>query len=75
MLAQFLDDLGVAHEKGEITSDLEAPPAGAAEIGQAADRLAESYPIDQVATYFLTQIILDPPVWSDLRGWLSEHGR
>jgi hypothetical protein len=73
MLAQFLDDLGVEHENGEITGDVDAPPAPAAEIHRAANRLAEWYPIDQVVTYFLTQIALDPPVWSDLREWLADR--
>jgi hypothetical protein len=74
MMAAFLDTLGIPNEDGRIDSDTtQVPEQDAARIAAAADAIAGSYPVDDVATYFLTLLLQDAPTWAGVRGWLEKR--
>jgi hypothetical protein len=73
MMASFLDALGIANDQGRIDSETtEVGPQDAVAVRKAADQLGTKYPGDEVATYFLTLLLQDAGVWSELVGWLQE---
>jgi hypothetical protein len=72
MMASFLDALGIANDDGRIDSETtEVPPQDAATLAKAAEALAAKYPLDEVATYFLTLLLQDAGVWRGLETWLT----
>jgi hypothetical protein len=72
MMASFLDALGIANDGGRIDSEsTEIPPQDEAKLAKAADALVAKYPPDEVATYFLTLLLQDAPVWRGLESWLT----
>jgi hypothetical protein len=72
MMAAFLDQLGIPNEEGRIDSDsTEVPEQEPAKLSAAADRIAASFPADEVATYFLTLLLQDAATWGGVRGWLE----
>jgi hypothetical protein len=72
MMGAFLDALGIANDDGRIDSDTtEVPAQDAAAVKKAADALAATYPVDEVATYFLTLLLQDASVWSGAIEWLK----
>jgi hypothetical protein len=71
MMKQFLDALGIANEDGRIDAEnVEVPEQDEAKLSSAADALASAYPIDEVATYFLTLLLQDAGTWGGLQAWL-----
>ncbi len=65
MLVAFLDTLGVPHENGLISGELEAPPsAGAIEAATAA--VVAAYPPGDVRLYLGTLAVQDPDTWGGL---------
>jgi hypothetical protein len=42
-------------------------------VRKAADALAATYPIDEVATYFLTLLLQDAGVWGGTIDWLKNR--
>jgi len=74
MMAAFLDTLGIPNEDGRIDSDTtQVPEQDAARVAAAADAIAGSYPVDDVATYFLTLLLQDAPTWAGVRSWLEKR--
>jgi hypothetical protein len=72
MMARFLDELGIANDRGRIDSETtEVGPQDAAAVRRAADAVAAAHPADEVVTYFLTLLLQDPTVWAGLEEWLS----
>jgi hypothetical protein len=72
MMAAFLDQLGIANDEGRIDTDAtEVPAQDAAKLSAAAEKIAASYPADEVATYFLTLLLQDAATWGGVRGWLE----
>ena len=71
MMASFLDSLGIPNDQGRIDSETtEVPPQDDAKVVAAANELAQKFPPDEVATYFLTLLLQDASVWKGLVGWL-----
>jgi hypothetical protein len=74
MMGAFLDALGIANDDGRIDSDTtEVPVQDAAKVIKAADALAATYPVDEVATYFLTLLLQDAGVWGGTIDWLKSR--
>jgi hypothetical protein len=68
MMAAFLDAVGVAHDQGLISTDLEgAVPAE--KVAEGAKVLKSQYPPDEVRLYFATLLAQDPESWKAL----AEH--
>jgi hypothetical protein len=73
MMAAFLDHLGIPNEEGRIDSDTtEVPQQDPARLSAAAEKIAASYPADEVATYFLTLLLQDATTWGGVRSWLEK---
>lgn len=72
MMATFLDELGIANENGRIDSETTQVEAqGGETLRRAADLTAAGFPADQVVTYFLTLLLQDGAIWSELTDWLQ----
>jgi len=74
MMATFLDAVGVPHDDGRIDTE----STGAIEVAPerlraAADTLADSFPIDEVVTYFLTLLLQDAETWRGVVEWLQSR--
>jgi len=68
MLSAFLDDLGIEHDYGHITTRPDPEPT-IEEVKGAADRLAERYPIDEVVTYLLTLDFVELSIGTKVDTW------
>ena len=66
MMGAFLDALGVAHENGLIEDDAVKPEAG--KIAEAAAKISEAYPAEDVSLYLSTLLCQDPETWDGLAG-------
>lgn len=76
MMAAYLDELGIENDHGRIDSEkVEVPPQDPARVTAAANVLAATWPLDEIATYFLTLLLQDAAVWNGVTGWLEETGR
>ena len=72
MMAAFLNALGIENDEGRIDSEKTGiAPQDAAKISAAADGLATTYPLDEVAVYLLTLSMQDPAIWAGAESWLS----
>ncbi len=69
MLTAFLDELGLKHEDGILTEEMQ-PPAKEA-ILTAGRKLTEAFPADDVRMYFATLLLQDPDTWSALQELLQ----
>lgn len=65
MMGAFLDALGIAHDNGLISDELDGAIA-ADRIKAGADVLASSYPAADVRLYFETLLLQDPGTWGEL---------
>ncbi len=65
MMAAFLDALGIKHDDGLIDEEQVQPP-GAEKLQAAAQRLAASFPAEDVALYLSTLTWQDPEAWGSL---------
>jgi hypothetical protein len=72
MMGAFLDALGIANDDGRIDSETtEVPVQDEAKLRKAADALADKFPVDEVATYFLTLLLQDAGIWGGAIEWLK----
>jgi hypothetical protein len=72
MMATFLDAVGVKHDGGRIDTEATGPVVVDPDrLRDAADDLAQLYPLDEVVTYFLTLLLQDPESWRGTIGWLE----
>ena len=71
MMAAFLDALGIAHENGLITGELEGGAVATEKIAAGAKALEASYPSEDVQRYFATLLAQDPDTWSGLEAHLK----
>lgn len=67
MMGAFLDALGIAHDNGLISDELEAA-VSAEKLKAAADAIAGAYPPDDIRLYFQTLLLQDPDTWGGLDG-------
>jgi hypothetical protein len=67
MMGAFLDALGIAHDNGLISDELEAG-VSAEKLKAAADAIAGAYPPDDIRLYFQTLVLQDPDTWAGLSG-------
>jgi hypothetical protein len=65
MMARFLDALGIAHEDGLIAEESLTAPAPD-RLRAAAQNVAASCPLEDVALYFSTLLWQDPDTWGGL---------
>ena len=65
MMGSFLDALGIAHEEGLIADD-EIEPPSPERLKDAAAKVAQSYPPEDVALYLSTLVWQDPDTWGAL---------
>jgi hypothetical protein len=65
MMAAFLDAVGIAHEEGLISADLEGPVAPE-HVAAGVTVLQASYPAEDVRLYFATLLAQDPETWKAL---------
>jgi hypothetical protein len=70
MMASFLDAVGIPHENGLITSELEGGPA-TDKIAAGVKALEASYPAEDVHRYFATLVAQDPETWAGLESHLK----
>lgn len=71
MLAAFLDLLGIAHDNGVLAAEEMTAP-DPAKLKEAAGKLREQFPKDDVELYFLTLLVQDPDTWGALGDVLEE---
>ncbi len=65
LLSAFLDALGIAHDQGVLAAEeIKAPSPEA--LKEAAGKLREQFPHDDVELYFLTLLVQDPDTWGGL---------
>ena len=64
MMGTFLDALGIQHENGLIKDEEVKPDP--AKLSDAAARIAESHPKEDVALYLNTLLCQDPETWGGL---------
>jgi hypothetical protein len=69
MMSAFLDAVGVAHENGLITSELESPPS-AERVAAGVAALGSFDPAD-VQRYLATLMAQDPETWAGLEPHLK----
>jgi hypothetical protein len=75
MMAAFLNALGIPNDEGRIDSEsVDVPVQDPARLKTAADAIAATYPLDEVATYFLTLLLQDAATWKGLIEWLEATG-
>jgi hypothetical protein len=73
MLRTFLDALGIPHDDGLITADVEGPmPAEKLQAGVAA--LEAAFPAGDVSLYLATLLAQDPDTWGALNDVPQAHG-
>jgi hypothetical protein len=65
MLGAFLDMLGIAHDNGVLNAE-EVKPPEPEKLKDAAAKLQEQYPKEDVELYFLTLLVQDPETWGGL---------
>ncbi len=65
MLSAFLDALGIEHDHGVLTGEGLKPPA-ANLLKEAAAKLREQFPAEDVDLYFETLLVQDPETWAGL---------
>jgi hypothetical protein len=70
MMAAFLDAIGIGHEDGLITTDVEGP-LDAERLAAGATALRAAYPPSDVHLYFGTLLVQDPETWSGLEGLMD----
>ena len=70
LMSAFLDALGIAHENGLITAEGVEPP-GREALAQAADKVREGFPADDVTLYLRTLAVLDAETWVNLESLLQ----
>jgi hypothetical protein len=76
MMVAFLDAVGVKHEEGRIDTESAGPIEVPTEkLHGAADALAEQFPVDDVATYFLTLLLQDAETWGGAISWLEARAK
>ena len=73
MMGDFLDALGVPHEKGRLPEDTSSIKPTPEQLRAAADRLVASHPVDEVYVYFLTLMLQDGETWGALGSWMAER--
>lgn len=67
MLGAFLDALGLPHEDGLLKEEAEGQGQPAEDVlAAAAGKLKESFPANEVVTYFNTLWLQDPDRWAGL---------
>jgi hypothetical protein len=71
MMGAFLDALGVPHENGLISTELEGGPIPAEKIEVAVKALQASYAPDDIHRYFATLVAQDPETWVALEPHLK----
>jgi len=70
MMGVFLDSLGIAHDNGAITTEGLNAPAPAA-LAEAAGKLGQQYPREDVDLYFSTLTAQDPDTWGGLGEFIA----
>jgi hypothetical protein len=65
LMSAFLDALGVPHDHGLITAESVPPPAAAA-LADAAGRVRQAFPGEDVRLYLRTLKALDGETWANL---------
>ena len=76
MMAAFLDAVGVPHDEGRIDTESRGPLEITPErVSAAADTIAQTFPMDEVVTYFLTLLLQDAETWRGVVGWLEARAR
>jgi hypothetical protein len=68
ILGTFLDVLGIKHDNGLITDDNEVEPPSSEALREAAAKLYEIYPREEVTLYLNSLLAVDPVTWGGLRG-------
>ena len=71
LMGAFLDAAGIPHEEGRLPEDTSTLSPSADSLRAAADRVASSFPLDDVYVYFLTLLIQDRATWGPLGDWLA----
>ena len=71
MMAAFLDALGIPHEDGLITSELEGGAVAADKVAAGVKALEASFPAEDVQRYFATLLAQDPDTWAGLEAHLK----
>jgi hypothetical protein len=71
MMATFLDAVGIPHENGLITSELEGGAVSPEKIAAGVKALEASYSADDVKRYFATLLAQDPDTWAGLEAHLK----
>ena len=71
MMGAFLDAVGIAHENGLITSEVEGGAVAADKIAAGVKALEASYPAEDVHRYFATLLAQDPDTWAGLETHLK----
>jgi hypothetical protein len=69
MMGAFLDALGIAHDHGLITDEVQLPEDE--KIQAAARDLLQKYPGEDAPRYFATLLIQDPDAWQALEPVLA----
>lgn len=69
MMGQFLDALGLKHDKGLIEEDDAKPDP--AKIPGAVAAITAAFPADDVSLYLTTLVCQDPDTWGELRSVAS----
>ena len=70
MMGAFLDALGIAHDNGLITAEVEGP-VSAERIAAGVAALNAAYPAADVQLYFATLLAQDPDTWKALEAHLG----
>ena len=70
MMAAFLDAMGVPHDNGLITSELEGP-VSADKVAAGAAAVQAAYAPQDVQRYFATLLAQDPETWAALESHLG----
>jgi hypothetical protein len=65
MMGDFLDALGLKHDKGLIEEDAVKPDP--AKMPEAVAAISAKYPLDDVSLYLTTLVCQDPETWGALR--------
>lgn len=70
LMGSFLDALGIAHDRGVITSDnVEPPPAD--KVSQAVAAIRASYPAEAVDLYLRTLVAVDSETWREVSPFVA----
>ncbi len=63
--------MGIPHENGLITSEVEGGAVAADKVAAGAKALEASYPAEDVQRYFATLLAQDPDTWAGLEAHLK----